>query len=89
MATGVSLAVGHFNDGATSTCKTLKFLGIKAGYHTTAWSLEEDKLRIKQSEKKASETKEKKIRQVLRQQRKQNEEEIVEKEGITYLSGGF
>ena len=66
----------------------LQKLGIQAGKHASAAFHKMDKEHVRQSLKRAREIEKKKC-QSTRQLRKQQGEDHIESEGVTYEPGGF
>ena len=84
-AAGAALA---FNGGNIAITSILKGLGIDPGYNTMVVLQKFDKIRIRQSNKAATERHEKN-RRAKRKSLNAREDKAVEAEGITYESGAF
>ena len=88
LSLGVYDAVAHFNMGATATIKVLEQLHITPGKYCEEECRERDIRRVKSANLKEDE-KSKKRRKVLRGKKKHQNDKHQEKEGDTYLPGGF
>jgi len=83
-----NLAVCCFNNGAQSLVAVLDAMGCSGGAFMEAAMTREDMVRVRKSDTKCT-RKEKKARKKRKRKSKGYEEKAVEKEGVTYQSGGF
>ena len=88
METAVTLAVCQFQMGASFRIVLCRILGIQPGVNLAKSSQEKDMKRLRKAEKKCS-TPVKKRRRQLKYKSTTNDQKNKEKEGSTYLSGGF
>lgn len=85
---GVYSPIISYNDGYEGLLKVIVNCGLEPGVYARKFFIQEDINRVKASAKRSSETV-KLRRKVLDSRRKEHQDKNLEKEGETYLKGGF